>query len=65
MDNFCNRRSGSDMHKKTEMTPDEAFVLVAAFRYASGRHTVAMDIVANYIGNQVSRMSPDDIAMFL
>lgn len=43
------------------MTPDEAFVLVAAFRYASGRRTYAMRVVANVIESKVDQLSTDDI----
>jgi len=43
------------------MTPYEAFVLVGAFRYASGRHTYAMSIVAEAIESKVEQLSTDDI----
>ena len=43
------------------MTPDEAFVLVAAFRYASGRRTYAMGVVANVIESKIDQLSTDDI----
>lgn len=43
------------------MTPEETFVLVAAFRYASGRRTYAMRTVANVIESKVDQLSTDDI----
>lgn len=47
------------------MTPEETFVLAAAFRYAQGRQTLAMEIVVNYICKQLDRMSAIDIQQFL
>ena len=47
------------------MTQEESFVLCAAFRYAQGRQTFAMEIVVNYICKQLDRMSPNDIQQFL
>ena len=47
------------------MTQDESFVLCAAFRYAQGRKTSAMEIVVNHICKQLDRMSAIDIQQFL
>ena len=44
-----------------QMTPYETFVLVGAFRYASGRHTYAMRIVAEAIESKIDQLSTDDI----
>lgn len=47
------------------MTQEESFVLCAAFRYAQGRNTLAMEIVVNHICKQLDRMSTVDIQQFL
>ena len=47
------------------MFEDESFVLCAAFRYAQGRKTFAMEIVVNHICKQLDRMSAIDIQQFL
>ena len=44
-----------------QMTPDETFVLAAAFRYASGRHTYAMRTVTDVIESKMEQLSTDDI----
>lgn len=47
------------------MTKEESFVLVAAFRYASGRHTYAMEIVASHIGKLVGIMDSVEVSELL
>ena len=47
------------------MTQDESFVLCAAFRYAQGRNTLAMEVVVDHICKQLNRMSTNDIQQFL
>ena len=42
------------------MTQDESFVLCAAFRYAQGRQTFAMEVVVNHICKQFDRMSTEE-----
>lgn len=47
------------------MTKEESFILVAAFRYASGRHTYAMEIVASHICKLVDTMDSVEISELL
>ena len=47
------------------MTQEESFVLCAAFRYAQGRNTLAMEIVVEHICKQLNRMNTTDIQQFL